>query len=36
MTLDNGLLDQSKCIIITERTTTTMRSSDDNEDGAMD
>jgi hypothetical protein len=34
MTLDNGLLDQSKHIIVTERTTTTMSISDDNSDGA--
>ena len=36
MTLDNGLLDQSKCIIVTETTKTTMSSNDHNDDGAID
>jgi hypothetical protein len=36
MTLDNGLLDQSKHIIITETKTTTMSSSDNDDVGAPD
>jgi hypothetical protein len=36
MTLDNGLLDQSKHITVTETTTKTMSGSDNEEDGAMD
>jgi hypothetical protein len=36
MTLDNGLLDQSKCIIITETQSTTMSSIEDDEDGDLD